>query len=393
MAQKKKITFQREWLLIIVNYSLMVIAWNGDISLRDLGRKEFLKIKAKSTMPHHGECWHNALKSVKNSCEKLNDDEHSVLALHLANCFLDDSGHNIYDCHNIGDTNERKRCINNMSDRAFSVYNEFYIHASHMCYFLNHELWQTQTHDTIKHLYEASTLMKDQLIEASHVQGAMLESQKEGLKIQNQLLDNGKELENVIQSSSKSVSDMVLGFKESVKDQKELLFQIFAYLRTFQNWIISEVSWFQSVIYYTVSCVLSALFSASKKTANARVVLFTTQSLNVILERMMVQYYDNTSTQLNENKIDLVYSIWFVRKMALMICVTSLIYTYFSHRDETLENLKLLQRIENRLDSLQDITMISETPSIRYSKRLALKRVKSPPAIAEQVLPSGDLIQ
>lgn len=55
--------------------------------------------------------------------------------------------------------------------------------------------------------------MKDQLLEASQVQGAMLESQKEGLKIQNQLLDNGKELENIIQSSSESVTNMVFSFK------------------------------------------------------------------------------------------------------------------------------------------------------------------------------------
>jgi hypothetical protein len=55
--------------------------------------------------------------------------------------------------------------------------------------------------------------MKEQLMEASQMQGAMLESQKEGLKIQNQLIDNGKELENVIQSSSQSVINMVFSFK------------------------------------------------------------------------------------------------------------------------------------------------------------------------------------
>jgi hypothetical protein len=39
-----------------------------------------------------------------------------------------------------------------MPDRAFSVYNEFYIYASHMCFFLNHEIWQEETHKTIKQL-------------------------------------------------------------------------------------------------------------------------------------------------------------------------------------------------------------------------------------------------
>lgn len=62
-------------------------------------------------------------------------------------------------------------------------------------------------------MYEASSLMKQQLLEASQMQGAMLESQKEGLEIQNKLLDNGKELENIIQSSSDSVANMVFSFK------------------------------------------------------------------------------------------------------------------------------------------------------------------------------------
>ncbi|EFN86918.1 hypothetical protein EAI_11978, partial [Harpegnathos saltator] len=53
---------------------------------------------AKS-LSQHGTCWHAALQTLKNNCDKLNDHEHSLLALHLANCFLEDSGHNTYDCH------------------------------------------------------------------------------------------------------------------------------------------------------------------------------------------------------------------------------------------------------------------------------------------------------
>ncbi|XP_031784980.1 uncharacterized protein LOC100119657 [Nasonia vitripennis] len=378
------ILFKKTWILFSTNYFIIVFAWTGEISLKNLGEKEFLRIKEKSTLPYHGACWHNALKEVKSSCDKLNDNEHSILALYLANCFLEDSGHMTYSCHSRDNERDRRQCINQMSDRAFGVYNEFYIYASHMCFFLNHEIWQAETHDTIKHLYEASSLMKEQLLEASHVQGAMLESQKEGLKIQNQLLDHGKELENVIQSSYESVTNMVHSFKESVKDQKELLFQIFAYLRTFQNWIISEVSWFQSIIYYTVACILSALFSASKKTANSRIILFTTQSLNVIIERMLVQYYNNIPDHINEDKVNLVYSIWLVRKAAIAICIFSLFYSYCSHRDNHFENFKLLQRIENRLDSLENITQVSQTSSIRYSKRLALKRVKNSKEVSKE---------
>ncbi|XP_058801858.1 uncharacterized protein LOC131670350 [Phymastichus coffea] len=373
----KKIALMKIWIYFSTNYFVVIFAWSGEVTLKNLGEKEFMRLKAKATIPYHGACWHHAVKAIKSSCDKLDDNEHSILALHLANCFLEDSGHVTYNCYTKHDNNDRRMCIHEMSDRAFSVYNEFYIYASHMCFFLYHELWQAETQETIKHLYHASSMMKEQLIKSSQMQNIMLESQKEGIKIQNQLLENGKELENIIETSSKSVANMVFSFKESVQDQKELLFQIFGYLRTFQNWIISEVSWFQSIIYYTVSCILSALFSASKKTANARVILFATQSLNVIIERMLVQYYDNIPEHLNNDKINLVASIWLVRKTTLIICICSLLYHYCSHKDELVENYKVLQRIENRLDSIQYITGISKTSAIRYSKRLALKRNKN----------------
>lgn len=42
-----------------------------------------------------------------------------------------------------------RKCINEMGDRAFNVYNEFYIHAIHICFFLNHEAWQSEIDNTI----------------------------------------------------------------------------------------------------------------------------------------------------------------------------------------------------------------------------------------------------
>lgn len=55
--------------------------------------------------------------------------------------------------------------------------------------------------------------MKDQLLEASEMQGVILNSQKEGLRIQNELLDHGKELGTVLKTSSETVSNMVSDFK------------------------------------------------------------------------------------------------------------------------------------------------------------------------------------
>ncbi|XP_076276491.1 uncharacterized protein LOC143207197 isoform X2 [Lasioglossum baleicum] len=346
--------------------------------LKKLGEKQYQIIQTKSSMSQHGTCWHNALATLKNNCNNLNDEEHSVLALKLMNCFLEDSGHTTYSCDLSNSEAERRNCINDMSDRAFNAYNEFYIHTTHMCFYLNYEAWQAETDNTIKQLYEVSTRMKDQLLEASEVQGAMLESQKESLKMQNILLDNGKELGTVLKSSSESVNNMVKDFKETAKDQKELLFEIFSYLRTFQNWIIGEVSWFQSILYYTVSCILCALFSSSKRTVDARVTLFTILSVNVIVERMLVQYYGNTMFSDEDSKENLVSTTWMYRKMALTFCTITLFFTYYHYKDEQVENYKALKRIEHQLSTIQEVTSICNTNhSIRYSTRLAIKRMQS----------------
>ncbi|KAG7200012.1 hypothetical protein KM043_014433 [Ampulex compressa] len=346
--------------------------------LKELGEKEYLLIKAKSSLPQHGACWHSALEKVKSSCENLNDHEHSLLALRLANCFLEDSGHVSYNCYLSSTDDERRKCINTMSDRAFGVYNEFYTHTVHMCFFFNYEAWQSETDNTIRLLYQVSSRMKEQLLEASEMQGAVLEGQREGLKIQNELLENGRELGSVLKSSSETVNSMILDFKESAKDQKELLYEIFSYIRTFQNWVIGEVSWFQSIMYYTGSCILCALFSSLKRTVDARLTLFAILSLNVVVERMLVQYYDNINHGSMESKENLLNTTWLYRKISLMLCTLTLVCTYYCYKDEQIETYKALQRIEHHLTDIQKVTSnYTEDNSIRYSKRLRLKKAEA----------------
>nr|XP_034196618.1 uncharacterized protein LOC117612052 [Osmia lignaria] len=351
----------------------VLFAFDGNAILRELGEKQYQMIKAKSSLSHHGTCWHNAIQAMKSSCSNLNDQEHSLMALKLTNCFLEDSGHETYNCHHIESENQRKYCISNMSDRAFNVYNEYYIHATHMCFYLNYEAWQIETDNTIKELYQVSSRMKEQLLEASEMQGAMLEGQKQSLKMQNKLLDHGKELGSILKSSSESVNSMAKDFKETARDQRELLYQIFSYIRTFQDWIIGEVSWFQSIMYYTIGCILCALFSSSKRTVDARITLFTILSLNVIIERMLVKYYDNVVHHPND-KENLISTTWMYRKIALTLCAVTLLLTYYYYKDEQIENYKALKRIEHQLNTIQEVT--SDYP-FRYFTRLRVKQLQA----------------
>lgn len=91
--------------------------------------------------------------------------------------------------------------------------------------------------------------------------------------------------------------------RESSRNQQALLNEIFSYMRAFQDWIVGEVSWFQSIVYYTIACIICALFSSSKRTVDARITLFVLLSLNVTVERMLVQY--NINVMSPEDKVTL----------------------------------------------------------------------------------------
>lgn len=65
---------------------------------------------------------------------------------------------------------------------------------------------------------------------------------------------------------------------------------------------------------------------------------------------MIVQYYDNMITNMNLTKLDLSYSIWYARKFTIFLSAVCLFYTYLTYKDEYIENLKFLQKIEERLD-------------------------------------------
>jgi hypothetical protein len=157
------------------------------------------------------------------------------------------------------------------------------------------------------------------------------------------------------------------------------------------------VSWFQSIIFYTVSCILCALFSSSKRTVDARITLFSILSLNIVAERMLVQYYDKITFQSPDDKVilqiflmnfsytkkdkcqilslqvHLLSTTWLYRKIALTLCVVTLFCTYYYYKDGQLENYKALQRIEQQLDVIQQTVVISNIEPIRTYLTLTIQ--------------------
>ena len=112
----------------------VLFAFDGNAILRELGEKQYQMIKAKSSLSHHGTCWHNAIQAMKSSCSNLNDQEHSLMALKLTNCFLEDSGHETYNCHHIESENQQIALVTCQTGHLMYIMNIIYM--LHTCAFI-----------------------------------------------------------------------------------------------------------------------------------------------------------------------------------------------------------------------------------------------------------------
>lgn len=99
-----------------------------------------------SQMPRYGSCWKKALQDLEDGCRKLTDDMQRWLALQFTNCFLDKAGQTTYPCENNADISV---CLSQMNNNGFTAFTNFFTHTQSMCYFLQTQVWQEKTEDTV----------------------------------------------------------------------------------------------------------------------------------------------------------------------------------------------------------------------------------------------------
>ena len=112
----------------------------------ELGKTYYQNALQESKMPKYGDCWTDAIRKLEQGCKKLTDDVQQSLALQFANCFLEKAGQKTYPCKEDSDI---RQCFNEMNDRAFTAYNNFFTHTQSICYFLQTQIWQEETEITV----------------------------------------------------------------------------------------------------------------------------------------------------------------------------------------------------------------------------------------------------
>ena len=250
-----------------------------------LGKEKLNELRQLTTMPKYSQCWTQALDNLENGCQRLSDDMQHRMALQFANCFLLKTGRVTYPCEK---TDEISKCTENMPSEAYSTYSQFFTHTQNMCFFLQAQVWQEETGNTINRLSNTSATVTQQLQEASELQGKMLKDQNMSLENQGVLLHRGLELKKTLEESSVDVHRMLDDFKNSTKEQKILLFEVFDRMNSLQSLVMGEFTGFYSFIFYTLSILISYLLTSTPRTSGARFWLFVLMTLNIVFERLLV---------------------------------------------------------------------------------------------------------
>ncbi|KAL0269318.1 UNVERIFIED_CONTAM: hypothetical protein PYX00_007099 [Menopon gallinae] len=292
------------------------------------GKQLWETLSEKVNLPQYGSCWKEAISDLRVGCKFLSEDIQSDLALRFTDCFLQMSGHEPIICHG-----EKEVCLRNLSDRAFNAYTEFYTHTQSICYFLQSQVWHEEAQKTIDKLSDTSALVTAQLEEAGHIQKDILNQQKESVLLQNFLLDNGKTIASALESSEEKISKIMRDFQDSAVEHKKLLFELFEKLTLLRSWVMVEMSWINSLLFYMSAMIIGYLFTSLPSTRNAR------------------GYIQN-----------IVYWIWFIRKFFVVFSIIILIYCAAVYCDYNIVNHKLLVEIKNQNKKLLSIF---ETNNVR----------------------------
>ena len=323
----------------------------------------------------YGSCWKAALENLKEGCQNLDDEIQTKLALNFANCFLEKAGQQTYPCNeqNNDGNNGLRNCLKAMDSNAFTAFSNFFTHTHNMCQFLMSQIWRENTAKTISTLSETSARAVEATKQSLSMQDALLANQAETLDYQKQIAANGSALSQALESSRANARALMEEFRASTDEQRALIFSIFDRVGQLQSLVVSEVSWFYTVIFYAGCLLVVYITTATKRTADARIPLIIALTLNFVLERVIcslalygmneddsiaakddigsswtIHLFDGSRFNVADLPQIISTRIWFARKLTCIVAVIILSYFAYMFKDYNVMNNKLLQDIQQQ---------------------------------------------
>lgn len=324
-----------------------------DVQRLNEGEKQYRLIQSNANLPQYGTCWTNAIRQIDVTCTDLNEKTQAMLALSFTKCFMAMSGSE-QDASSDLDACKDTDCIGNMNERVFTAYTHFYTHTQNMCFYLMHQVWHDETEKTI-HLLKSHSqsvskqleFQKYQLELAGRLQINLLTQQREGLKLQQKLVEHGVNLSEVLNDSQSSLSRLTEQFRNSTIEQGRQLGDLFSRLSQFHNWIVGEYTFIEQIMYYFVLFGIIMLATTAKRAENCRFLLFLLAALNILIESLF-QKYLGADYFIEDLKIVLFESLWLIRKVFAVVMISVYVFMSVTYIDSQKMTLNLLQRINEQ---------------------------------------------
>ena len=264
---------------------------------------------------------------------------------------LAQTGQRTYPC---GEEEDIAKCLETVDTNAWTSYSNFYTHTHNMCHFLKSQQWQELTQHTIGRLSDTSAQTVDRLEQSQQLQQQIAAGQQQSLDYHRQMIENGTYLSQAIEASRGNVKEMMDEFKLSTMEQRNMIFEVFDRVSRLQNLVVSEVSWFYTLVFYSFCLLIIYLVTATKRTADARLWLFLILSANFGLERLVVKLSLPDEVQARASNMDVEMNelinqrVWMVRNCTVLVCFVTLVLTAIRFKDYNLINNKLLEDIQRQ---------------------------------------------
>lgn len=157
--------------------------------------------------------------------------------------------------------------------------------------------------------------------------------------VQERSLKYGQDLKEIIEA----VRNRIVNSHETVLD--------------IQNWLISEMSWFDTILFYIMSLSFVFIFTSLRSSTDCRLPLLLLLFSGLLLERFICQLFLEFY---RDEKVDsshevLMRLIWFFRYTLAAVCVLIIIISICSYKDYEKINNRLLIEIHLQNDKLMKL--------------------------------------
>ncbi|XP_033029709.1 uncharacterized protein LOC117061134 [Lacerta agilis] len=338
-----------------------------DPELLSQGRTRLQQARELARHPRYGTCWMGALGQLDAGCRELDEEQQSRIAIAFAHCHLQRSGRKFPPCE---PSSSIRGCTQDMDPVAFGVYTEFFTHAQSICYFLHNEAWQQQAQDTMHRLTSSSETVARQLESTHQLAGEIAQAQDATLRSQEQILQDGELLHQILRDSSQGVRQAFQELQDSAVEQRVAFAEIFNRVAFLHRFVIGESSALYSVFFHLLSGAASLVLTSSQLTARARFPLLILVGANIYLERVICSLLMDEvdgGHDLTER-----ISFWVGLSRRGFACLGFAVVTYFIwiYKDPAKQSQEVLQSLQETRTEIQ--RLLQETERLLAEPELLL---------------------